>query len=89
MYSKRGTPNAVVVSFSLLIRYEWYRNGVKVSNLNGISYNTTTGVLEIESLTVDREGVFQCRAKNTFPERMQPVAVSAKIEVLVAREYWM
>ena len=48
-----------------------------------------TGVLNINPFTVDREGVFQCRAKNTFPEQVQPVAVSPKIKARVAREYWI
>ena len=81
----------IVAPFCVLIRYVWYRNGVEVQSSTGlgISLDAKTGVLKINPFTVDREGVFQCRAKNTFPERMQPVAVSSKIEARVAREYWI
>ena len=81
----------IVISFSVLIRYVWCRNGVEVQSSTrlGISLDAKTGVLKIKPFTVDREGVFQCRAKNTLPERVQPVVVSAKIEARVAREYWI
>ena len=53
---------------------------------NGISYNPTTGDLTIINMQIPKEGRYNCRAKNQFPNNMTAVAISSIIELRIARE---
>ena len=69
------------------IRYKWYWNGVEVEAIDGRTYDADTGVLTIGDFTVEKEGIFHCRAIISYPKQVHAVALSPKIEARVAREY--
>ncbi|XP_025090633.1 neurofascin-like [Pomacea canaliculata] len=64
--------------------YKWTWNGNDILNYY-ITFSATTGILTIDSLTTREEGLFVCYAKTTFSNGMTATAVSATVEIRVAR----
>ncbi|XP_025090634.1 hemicentin-1-like isoform X1 [Pomacea canaliculata] len=64
--------------------YKWLWNGNDI-NSDYITFSATTGILTMTSLTTREEGLFVCYAKTTFSNAMTATAVSAAVEIRVAR----
>ncbi|XP_025089993.1 contactin-5-like [Pomacea canaliculata] len=64
--------------------YKWLWDGNDI-NSDYITFSATTGILTIPSLTTREEGSFVCYARNTFSNGMTATAVSATVEIRVAR----